>query len=266
MCAMLQTQACESDQYTELSDFTDEDTDYGQSRSEQRPVRGSTTDSTTDSASFSMPMKVDNGTDKANQTSLDNFLGCAPAEGGRHEPNQALPELTSLIAYQRVWANGSCVSPTKVRRKVKRMRSPSDYGSRGMFAYNSASTDWENESCSTICSAEWTRQPMLMVYVPQLKWKCKQCGTQHTQVQADIKTRTACNASRRSGSRQRVLKALISTHCLNNMPATIPTFQVKPSIRVPNRERESIQRVRINQECESAKNLRVLFPLARGNS
>ena len=76
------------------------------------------------------------------------------------------------------------------------MRSPRDYGSPGMFAYNSASTDWENESCSTIYSAEWTRQPTLTVYVPQLEWKCKQCNTQHTQVQADIKTCTTCNASR----------------------------------------------------------------------
>ena len=70
MCAMRQTQARESDQYMELSDFTDEYTDYGQSRSKRRPVRGSTTDSTTDSVSFSMPMKVDNGTDKVNQTTL----------------------------------------------------------------------------------------------------------------------------------------------------------------------------------------------------
>ena len=202
MCAMMQPQACKLDQYMGLSDFTDGDNDYEQreSRSTQKSVEGSTADSTIDSASYSMPVRVDNEANKVNQNTLDKFLGCAPAEGNSNylhkASNQALSELTALIADQSVWANGSCVSPTKVGRKVKRMRNPSDYGSPGMFAYNSASTDWENESCSTICSAEWTRQPMLTVYVPQLKWECKQCNTQHAQVQADIQACTACNASR----------------------------------------------------------------------
>ena len=83
MCATLQPQACQSDKYMELSDFTDEDTDYEQreSRSTQKSVGGSPTDSTINGASYSMPVKVDHEANKVNQTTLDKFLGCARAEG-----------------------------------------------------------------------------------------------------------------------------------------------------------------------------------------